>query len=132
MKKYKLVRKLFLFLLILTLVHGFAACGSQQANDKKPSSSETHDEKSADVDNCTFARDAVYYTVTYDDNVNQFDFIFGTIADKTSDSFLSDVEINVLTCAKEYGVELESDFMSYVAVEEITDEKQIDELKKIE
>ena len=70
--------------------------------------------------------------MTYDDNVNQFDFIFGTIADKTSDSFLSDVEINVLTCAKEYGVELKSDFMSYVAVEEITDEKQIDELKKIE
>ena len=132
MKKYILVRKIFLFLLILTLVYGFAACGSQQANDKKPSSSETHDEKSADVDNCTFARDAVYYTVTYDDNVNQFDFIFGTIADETSDSFLSDVEINVLTCAKEYGVELKSDFMSYVAVEEITDEKQIDELKKIE
>ncbi len=118
--------------MVLTLAHGFAACGSQQTNGEKPSSAETRNDEYASVDNSTFARDAVYYTVSYDDGIDQFDFVLGTIVDENSGSFLSDVEMEVLRYSKDFDVELESDYMRNVAVEKITDKKRLDELKNME
>lgn len=118
--------------MVLTLAQGFAACGSQQTNGEKPSSAETRNDEYARVDNSTFARDAVYYTVLYDDGIDQFDFVLGTIVDENSGSFLSDVEMEVLRYSKDFDVELESDYMRNVAVEKITDKKRLDELKNME
>ncbi len=118
--------------MVLTLAQGFAACGSQQTNGEKPSSAETRNDEYASVDNSTFARDAVYYTVLYDDGIDQFDFVLGTIVDENSGSFLSDVEMEVLRYSKDFDVELESDYMRNVAVEKITDKKRLDELKNME
>ena len=114
--------------MVLTLAQGFAACGSQQTNGEKPSSAETRNDEYASVDNSTFARDAVYYTVSYDDGIDQFDFVL----DENSGSFLSDVEMEVLRYSKDFDVELESDYMRNVAVEKITDKKRLDELKNME
>lgn len=132
MRKRDFFKGILLFILVLTLAQGFAACGSQQTNGEKPSSAETRNDEYASVDNSTFARDAVYYTVSYDDGIDQFDFVLGTIVDENSGSFLSDVEMEVLRYSKDFDVELESDYMRNVAVEKITDKKRLDELKNME
>ena len=118
--------------MVLTLAQGFAACGSQQTNGEKPSSAETRNDEYASVDNSTFARDAVYYTVSYDDGIDQFDFVLGTIVDENSGSFLSHVQMDILSYSKHFAVEPASDYMRHVVVAKITDKKRLDELKNME
>lgn len=121
--------KAVLFLLALVIFHSFAACGSKQAHDEEQSSVVTaHD---GNVDNSTFASDALFYTVSYDDdNGNEFDFILGSLLDETNDSFLSELELEVINCAKYFDIELETDFIHFVSVDRITDEKLIEKLRR--